>query len=133
MTQVRPSWEDWAIGLAVAVARRGDCTRRQVGAVVLTSDWRVLAVGYNGVAPGAVGCLAGGCSRAASGVAPGSSYDTGPGSCIATHAEANALLYSDPVRRQGGIIAVSKEPCQGCTRLIRSSGIVRVLYPGGES
>lgn len=128
----RPSFEEWALALAGAVSLRGDCSRRQVGAVVFTSDWRVLAVGYNGVRPGDLGCLAGGCPRASSGVAPGSSYDTGPGSCVASHAEANALLYSDPVRRQGGTVAVSTEPCDGCCRLMRASGVRRVIWPEGD-
>lgn len=128
----RPTWEEWALAVARAVSLRGDCSRRQVGAVVFDSSWRVLSVGYNGVAPGAVGCLAGGCPRALSGVAPGSSYDTGPGSCVATHAELNALLFSDPVRRQGGTLAVSEEPCDGCSRPIALSGVARVIWPEGE-
>jgi dCMP deaminase len=128
----RPSFEEWALALAGAVSLRGDCSRRQVGAVMFDPSWRVLAVGYNGVRPGELGCLAGGCPRASSGVAPGSSYDTGPGSCVASHAEANALLYSDPVRRQGGTVAVSEQPCDGCLKLVRASGVARVIYPGGE-
>jgi dCMP deaminase len=129
---VRPTFEEWALALAGACSTRGDCSRRQCGAVVFDAAWRVLSVGYNGVAPGELGCIAGGCPRALSNVDPGSSYDTGPGVCIATHAEANALLYSDPVRRQGGIIAVSTEPCAGCRRLISASGVARAIWPEGE-
>ena len=132
MGSSRPSWEEWALAIARAVSLRGDCSRRQCGAVVFDPQWRVLSVGFNGVRPGEVGCLAGGCPRAASAVAPGSSYDTGPGACVASHAEANALLYSDPVRRQGGTVAVSTEPCAGCLRLCRASGVARVIWPGGE-
>ncbi len=129
---MRPTWEAWAIEIAQAVSLRGDCTRRQVGAVVFDPSWRVLSVGYNGVAPGQTGCLAGGCPRALSNVPPGSSYDTGAGACISTHAELNALLFSDPVRRLGGTLAVSEEPCGGCRRPIALSGVARVIYPGGE-
>jgi len=31
----RPSWDDWALGIAHAVATRGDCTRSQVGALLM--------------------------------------------------------------------------------------------------
>jgi dCMP deaminase len=132
----RPSWDEWALGLAGAVAARADCTRRQVGAVVLDADRRVLSVGYNGAPPGARGCLtAGACPRGrqtGAQVPPGSSYDTGPGSCIANHAEANALLYSDPLRRRGGTLYVTHEPCGGCSRLLAGSGLSRAVWPEGE-
>jgi dCMP deaminase len=128
----RPSFDEWGLGIADAVATRGDCTRRQVGAVILDLNHRVLSVGYNGVAPGRAGCLDGVCPRATSGVAPGSSYDTGKGSCISTHAEANALLYSDPLRRAGGVMYISTEPCDGCARLIRASGLARCVWPEGD-
>jgi dCMP deaminase len=96
----------------------------------MDAQHRVLAVGYNGTAPGVDGCLQGACPRARTGVAPGSSYDTGAGACIATHAEANALLYADPVRRHGGTLYVSAEPCGGCERIVRASGVARVIWPG---
>lgn len=131
----RPDWDAWAIGIATAVAARADCTRRQVGAVVLDVDHRVLSVGYNGAPAGDPGCAtAGACPRgrrSAADVAPGSSYDTGPGSCIALHAEQNALLYADPWRRQGGLLAVTDEPCGGCRRFILGSGVARVVWPNG--
>lgn len=129
---LRPSWQDWALAIAGAVSLRGDCTRRQVGAVVFDPKWRVLAVGFNGVRPGELGCIDGGCPRAASGVAPGSSYTSGAGECVASHAEAQALLYSDPVRRQGGTVAVSEEPCHECRRLLRASGVACVIWPEGQ-
>lgn len=131
----RPSWDEWALGIAQAVAARGDCRRRQVGAVILDAQRRVLSVGYNGAFPGGPSCLAGECPRGLLGndrLAPGSSYDTGPGSCVAIHAELNALLFSDPVRRLGGTLYVTAEPCGGCLRPIRGSGLARVVWPEGE-
>ena len=132
---MRPGWDDWALEIALAVATRADCTRRQVGAVILDQDWRVLSVGYNGAPSGAPGCLTmGACPRGrqnAAQVAPGSSYDTGAGSCIAVHAEANAIMYADPIRRRGGLLAITDEPCDGCRRLIAGSGVARVVWPSG--
>ena len=133
---MRPDWEAWALGVAAAVATRADCTRRQVGAVVLDQHHRVLSVGYNGAPSGAPGCLtAGACPRGrqnAVQVAPGSSYDTGPGACISLHAEQNALLYADPLRTRGGLLAITHEPCDGCRRFITGTGIARVVWPGGQ-
>ncbi len=61
------------------------------------------------------------CAKA---VEPGSSYDTGPGACIASHAEANAV--ADAMQRSGGRLAgcvmyVNAEPCEGCIRHIRNT------------
>lgn len=136
----RPDWDDYYLGIARAVAARADCTRRHVGAVIV-NDRRIVATGYNGAPAGERGCLtAGACPRGQSSVPPGSSYDTGPGSCIAVHAEANALLYGDFVKTRGGILYLvalnsdgslhpNQEPCDGCHRLIRAAGIRRVVSP----
>ncbi len=37
-----PGWDDYFLGIAVAVAARAKCTRRRVGAV-LTIDHRIIA------------------------------------------------------------------------------------------
>lgn len=125
---------EWALRIAETVALRADCTRRQVGAVVLDVDRRVIGVGYNGAAPGEPGCLTeAGCPRGAlthEELPPDSAY-TGHGvaaPCTAIHAEENALMYSDPVRRKGGTMAVSAPPCPGCKRLLMGSGLSRVFW-----
>jgi dCMP deaminase len=126
----RPDFDTWALGIAAAVAVRGDCRRKQVGAVILDSRHRVVSTGYNGSPPGSPSCLAGACPRAFAGVEPGSSYDTGPGACIALHAEQNALLYADPARLPGSTIYVTSEPCPGCARMISGTGIIRTVWAG---
>jgi deoxycytidylate deaminase len=52
----RPSWDDWALGIAHAVAARADCTRRKIGAVILDSEHRIVSTGYNGSPPGGPSC-----------------------------------------------------------------------------
>jgi len=124
---MRPDWDEYFLGVAQAIALRADCTRSQVGAV-LVKDNRIVSTGYNGAPAGAPGCLsAGACPRGRSDVEPGSSYDTGPGSCIAVHAEQNAIIYSDRADRVGSTLYVTREPCGGCSRLIAGSGIARVV------
>lgn len=129
----RPGWDSYFLDIARAVAARGDCTRRQIGAVVVDTHRRIVATGYNGTAPGDASCLAGQCPRGRSGVDPGSSYDTGPGACIATHAEANALLYAGVDKCRGATLYVTDTPCQGCVRLIVASRLSRVVHPGGDT
>lgn len=127
----RPTFDEYFLIIAKAVAARADCTRAQHGAVVVDEHRRVVSTGYNGAPAGHPGCMGGACPRAASQVESGSSYDTGAGSCIAVHAEANALIYGDATRYRGGTIYVTGRPCDGCARLIRGAGLRRAVWPGG--
>lgn len=128
MADSRPGWDQYFLLIAKVVASRADCTRRQVGAVI-AKNHRVVACGYNGAPAGEPDCLtAGACPRAFSGVPSGSGdYDH----CIAIHAEAGAIMWSSWEQRQGATIYVTHEPCAGCRKLIRGSGILRAVWPGG--
>lgn len=53
---MRPSRDQWAMGLAQLTAMRATCLRRKVGAVLLNERGHVLATGYNGVAAGLPHC-----------------------------------------------------------------------------
>ncbi|MEW1959791.1 deaminase [Kineococcus sp. NPDC059986] len=133
----RPSWDRWAIGLAQAAALRSDCLRSKVGAVILDSNHRVGSVGYNGYPSGSPVCGSqpGGCPRGRLGVEvlpPGSPY-TGEGvnhPCRAVHAETNAVLHCEPVRRH--TLYVTREPCDGCWALLAGSGLARVCWLGSS-
>lgn len=158
----RPDRDEWHLRGANWLSEMGDCTRRKVGALIVGPDKRFWGMGYNGSYPGGPSCLAGDCPRGRhyeiwrfsdflghdvndcacgndwpcpDAVAPGSSYDTGPGACIASHAEANAV--SDAQQRNGGRLAgavmyVSCEPCEGCVRHVRNTtDIHAIIWPGG--
>lgn len=125
----RLSWDEYFLGIAEAVSRRADCSRRQVGAVVVDEENRIVSTGYNGSPPGGPSCLGGECPRATSNVDPGSSYDTGPGMCVAVHAEMNALLYAGRDRTNGSTLYVTDAPCDGCRKPIEAAGIVKVVWP----
>lgn len=171
--RVRPDWDTYFLNIAEDVGARADCTRRKVGAVI-TKNNRIIATGYNGSPPGEGSCLAGDCPRGKhfkvlytnpkdfdsvgcgtcggigwpcrESVEPGSSYDTGPGSCSAVHAELNGLLYADRDKCEGGtmyvaavtcrivdghvrdVLRVSGAPCDGCFRAIRGAGIARAVW-----
>ncbi len=104
------------------------CTRRQYVSFIISQSGRVVGFGYNGSPPGFGHCDEGACPRAFSDVAPGSRYDIGPGRCIAVHAEANALLYSDMTDRQGATLYVNGPPCPDCAKLIAASGVKKVVH-----
>ena len=127
---VRPDWTTYHLGIAAAVAARADCSRRQVGCILVDTDRRILSAGYNGAAPGKPGCLDGHCPRATTDVAPGSDY----ASCVALHAEMNAA--GDAARRgvavKGSTAYVTDEPCYMCVKTLASAGVVEAVWPGGS-
>jgi len=122
----RPSWDDYYFGIAQAVSARGDCVRAQHGAVVV-KDHKIVSTGYNGTPPGAKSCGdTGECPRA---LDPSSEHSKGNYDlCWATHAESNALLRASWSDLQGSTIYITGEPCPGCLKLIKSSGIKRVVW-----
>ena len=128
----RPDWDEYFLQLASAVSVRADCTRSKVGAVLVDSFHRVLSVGYNGAPSGATGCLtAGACPRGRL------SYDELPplgdyGTCIAIHAESNAILFADPKRRKGSVLYITRSPCTGCHQLILKEGIKEIVWRGPD-
>ncbi len=136
MTDPRPSWDDYFLGIATAVSTRADCSRRKVGAV-LVKDRRIVSTGYNGSWAGGPSCLLGQCPRGTRSydeVSAGSSYDTDgtSGLCHANHAEANAVLYADRGDCRDSTIYLTCAPCLGCLRILRGAGIRRAVFPGGE-
>jgi deoxycytidylate deaminase len=154
MPEIKPAkrigWDGYFANIAYAVSARADCTRRMVGAVIVHPYLHdIIATGYNGSAPDEPGCLTdGACPRGRhyqarseycacgnrwpcpDSAKPNSSYDTGPGTCIAIHAEANALLRAG-MNARGCIMYVTGEPCEGCVKLIRGAMIAKVIWPDG--
>lgn len=129
---MRIEFDVYYLGIAKAISQRGDCKRAQHGAVIVKGH-KICATGYNGTPPGDKrSCLAGDCPRALLSyeeLPSGSSYDSGPGACISTHAELNALLRCNWDDMQGATIFITGAPCAGCEKAIRSSGIVRIVHP----
>jgi len=125
---VRPSWDEWALAVAEVVATRADCSRAQVGAVILSRTHRVLAVGYNGAIAGIPGCAsAGNCPRGRMSTDE-CARDSDYSNCIATHAERNAIEHADPYELAGATLYVTRKPCPACQTLIEASGIKTTIY-----
>lgn len=137
LSGVRPDWDRYWLDIVKPVAKRADCRRRQAGSLIVV-DNRIVATGYNGVAPGKDGCLKGACPRGLLSydqVAAHSSYETGPGRCIATHSEVNAIINATIPVVGGTIYMTPGSPCSGCMKVIESARLHRVVWesPDGSS
>lgn len=128
MKTVRPSWDQYFLGVAHTVALRSDCRRARVGAVVVDTAHRIVSTGYNGVSAGKPGCSDGLCPRGLLSYAE-LPTDSLVDNCIAFHAEVNALLCSDRFRHTGGTIYVTKLPCPACQRWSRAAELQEMIYP----
>jgi len=120
----RPSWDEYYLNIAKAVSARGDCVRRQHGAVIVKNH-KIVATGYNGAPQGSNNSCGetGKCPR---NLDPHAKHSQGEYDlCWATHAEANALLRASWEEMQGATIYITGEPCPGCSKLISSAGIAR--------
>jgi dCMP deaminase len=121
----RPGWDQYYMGIAGAVAKRSNCLRRKVGALVVV-DKSIISTGYNGSPMGVTNCCDGGCARCASDTPPGVGYDT----CICVHAEQNAFLLA---ARNGnctdsGTLYTTLRPCVGCTKEAIQAGIREIVF-----
>ncbi|WJN63211.1 deoxycytidylate deaminase [Streptomyces phage phiScoe45] len=134
---MRPDRDEWALSIADEVATMADCTRSQVGCVILNKRKRILGVGYNGLPPGIPGCAtAGNCPRGRltrDECAPDSDY----ANCAADHAERNAIRDAldkgiHPDELKGSTIYVTRKPCPACQTLITAVGIERVVVRGDK-
>lgn len=121
--------EAYYLGVARSIAAGADCTRSLVGAVIVV-DNRIVATGFNGAPAGWQSCLTGGCPRGRLG------YDKLPAlsdydSCVALHAEANALLHAGREVR-GGTVYITRPPCPACIKLMHGAGIKGWVVQAGE-
>ena len=111
---MRPSIDEYLMGIAEAASTRSTCPRANVGAV-LARDGKILATGYNGSISGLEHCCDVGCQML-------------DGRCIRTiHAEVNAILQASQDLK-GATIYCTHKPCLNCTKLILQAGIYRIVY-----
>lgn len=121
----RPGWDEYYMTIAHDVARRANCSRRRVGAIIVKGR-SIVSTGYNGTPMGVRNCFDGGCIRCASTVASGQGYDT----CTCVHAEANAMLLAarHGTAIEGGILYSTLRPCFGCLKESIQAGIHEIVY-----
>lgn len=131
MTFTRPSFDEYYLAGAEWASTRADCTRAQVGALLVSRD-HVVTPGYNGLISGVPGCAtAGNCPRGQLSTEE-CTRDSDYSNCAATHAERNAIERAKPEDLPGATIYTTRAPCPACWTLIKSVGISRVVTPEGE-
>ncbi|MDH4179626.1 MAG: cytidine deaminase [Armatimonadota bacterium] len=133
----RPEKPLYYCQIALAVAARGTCLRRNFGAVITNEDMaEIVSTGYVGAPRKMQNCIdRGSCLRDELGVPQGAQYEL----CRSVHAEMNAIIHA--ARRQmvrghlflacrdaktGGLVQ-NAEPCKLCKRVIINAGITDVF------
>jgi dCMP deaminase len=114
---MRPTWDDYFIKIALAVAERSTCDRAHVGAV-LVRDKRILTTGFNGSPAGLPHCDYAG-------------HLLVDGHCVRTiHAETNAIIQAalHGVSTKDATCYVTHFPCINCTKSLINAGVTRIVY-----
>jgi len=117
----RQSRNQYFLKIARLVATRSTCPRRFVGCVIINKHRHIKATGYNGVPKKFQHCINAPCG----GEKQKSSQ--GLNSCMATHAEQNALLQCDNVM-DIDTIYITTSPCIVCAKLIANTSCKTVIY-----
>ena len=106
--RVRPSWDEYFLSIAKSVAARSHDAETQVGAVVVSSQKRIIATGYNGFP-----------ANCEDDHFPNLRPDKYP---FMIHAEINAIVTSKQ-DLSGATIYCTHSPCHECAKLIVAAGI----------
>lgn len=121
----RPSWDEYFMEVANAIAKRATCDRGRSGCVI-ARDHQVLATGYVGAPSGLPHCDEAGhkLKRLVNEDGTTSTH------CVRTvHAEQNAICQAarrgTPIK--GATLYCRMTPCRSCAMMIINCGIVRVV------
>jgi len=133
---MRPSWDEYFLGLVDEVAARATCDRGKSGCVVVR-DKRIICTGYVGSPSGMPHCDDVGHDFKQVIDDDGTIRQH----CVRTvHAEQNAIAQAARygLQLEGTTLYCSMEPCRVCAMLIASSGVTRVVarrryHAGGDT
>jgi dCMP deaminase len=130
----RPSKIEFYLKNAETIASRSTCLRRKFGAIVVNDDI-IVSTGYSGSPRGRLNCCdIGKCFRMEHNIPSGQRYEL----CRSVHAEMNAVINADPLRRIGATLYLvgikndgsytEADCCSMCKRVIINSGISKVVF-----
>lgn len=133
---MRISKHQYYLNIAKAVSLRGTCLRRNYGAVIVKDD-SIISTGYTGSERKALNCCdINKCTRNELNIPSGERYEL----CKSVHAEANAIINSsrrDMIGSTLYLVGIDYDtqnileksyPCLMCIRMIKNSGIKRIVY-----
>lgn len=130
----RPSKIDYYLNIALDVASRGTCLRRNYGAVIVKDD-TIVSTGYTGAPRGLANCCdLGVCERQRMNIPSGERYEL----CRSVHAEMNAIINAGREKTLGSTLyltgyevetgeLIDADPCFMCKRIILNAGIYKVI------
>ena len=128
----RIDWDEYFIEIARTVAKRSTCLRAQVGAVVVGTDKKIKATGYNGTPSKVLSCMEmGECYRIKNNIQSGTMYET----CRSIHAEQNAIIQAGQDRCMGSSMYIYGHNfiCILCKRFIVQAGIETIYLKKDEN
>lgn len=139
---MRISKDTYYLNIAEAVASRSTCLKKQYGAVIVNDD-EIISTGYNGSPRGEPNCCDEGECYCKTHDAPVDSaaarHGFKYGSCVAVHAEQNAIISASRKELQGATLYlaclspdVDPTPCNICNRMIKNAGITRIVTRAGS-
>ena len=114
------SWDEYFMGVAMLSAQRSKDPSTQVGCCIVSSDNKILSMGYNG--------MPNGCSDDEF---PWEKTDDTPEHSkyyYTTHAELNAILNYRGPSLEGSKLYVTLFPCNECAKACIQSGIKKIIY-----
>jgi dCMP deaminase len=116
---VRASIDKTMLAIAEILSARATCRKLAVGAVLIDGHGRIIGTGYNGVPQGYPHCTERPC--------PGVGQPSGSDSCLAVHAEQNALIQCrqpEEIRT----LYVTHAPCLRCTKMMLNTPVVDIVF-----
>ena len=123
-------WNKYFLDIAEVVRTRSDCLTRDVGAVLVNANNRIIATGYNGSPKGIKNCNEGGCERCTLSkqgkIASGQQLDK----CIRVHAEENAIIQAanEGISTNLATCYCTNLPCVHCAKILIQAGVKNVYY-----
>lgn len=118
-------WNDYFLEIARTVSKRSNCLRAHVGAVIVGTDNKIKATGYNGTPSKVLSCMElGECYRIKNKIESGTRYET----CRSIHAEQNAIIQAGQDRCMGSSMYIWGHNiiCILCKRFIVQAGIEKI-------
>lgn len=116
------TWDEYFMGVAVLSAKRSKDPSTQVGACIVSSDNKILSMGYNGFPSG--------CSDDEFPWGNESQEDDPYNAkyLYSTHGELNAILNYRGTSLEGSKLYVTLFPCNECAKAIIQAGIRTIVY-----
>ena len=114
------SWDEYFMGVAKLSGMRSKDPHTQVGACIVSSDNKILSMGYNGFPAG--------CSDETFPWARDGEDELQKKYLFVTHSELNEILNYRGGSLEGAKLYVSLFPCNECAKAIIQAGIREIIY-----